>query len=98
MPMHDPCHPGDIVRYECLEPLGLTITRAAKGLGISRQKLSDLVNGKTGVSADMAIRLSLAFGSSAETWLGMQSAYDLWQARNLPENIEVEQFVGAGQP
>ena len=98
MPMHDPCHPGGIVRYECLEPLGLTITRAAKGLGISRQKLSDLVHGKTGVSADMAIRVSLAFGSSPEAWLGMQSAYDLWQARNSGGAIEVEQFAGVGGP
>ena len=97
MPMHDPCHPGEIVKYECLDPLGLTITRAAKGLGISRQKLSDLVNGKTGVSADTAIRLSLAFGSSPETWLGMQSAYDLWQARNLSESLEVEQFAAAAE-
>lgn len=94
--MHDPCHPGKIVRCECLEPLGLTITRAARGLGISRQKLSDLVNGKTGVTADMAIRLSLAFGSSPETWLGMQSAYDLWRPRNQLESLEVEQFAAAG--
>ena len=97
MPMHNPCHPGEIVKYECLEPLGLTVTRAARGLGISRQKLSDLVNGKTGVSADLAIRLSLAFGSSPETWLGMQSAYDLWQARSLSEFLEVEQFAVAAE-
>ena len=97
MPMHYPCHPGEIVKYECLGPLGLTITRAARGLGISRQKLSDLVNGKTGVTADMAIRLSLAFGSSPETWLGMQSAYDLWQARHLSESLEIEQFAVAGE-
>jgi len=87
--MHDPCHPGEIVKYECLDPLGLTITRAARGLGVSRQKLSDLVNGKTGVTADMASRLSLTFGSSTETWLGMQSAYDLWQARNTFGSMEV---------
>ena len=98
MPMHNPCHPGEIIKYECLEPLGLSITRAAQGLGVSRQKLSDLVNGKAGLSADMAIRLSLAFGSTAETWLGMQAAYDLWQVRNLPDSIEVEKFAVAGQP
>ena len=98
MPMHNPCHPGEIIKYECLEPLGLSITRAAQGLGVSRQKLSDLVNGKAGLSADMAIRLSLAFGSTAETWLGMQAAYDLWQARNLPDSIEVEKFAVAVQP
>ena len=96
MPMNDPCHPGEIVKYECLEPLGLSITRAARGLGVSRQKLSDLVNCRTGVSADMAIRLSIAFGSSPEAWLGMQSAYDLWQARNTSDSMEVEQFAAAG--
>ena len=56
MPMHNPPHPGEIVRHECLEPLGLTVTRAAQGLGVTRQALSDLVNGKAGVSVEMAIR------------------------------------------
>ena len=97
MPMQDPCHPGEIVKYECLEPLGLTITRAARGLGVSRQKLSELVNCRTGLSADMAIRLSIAFGSSPEAWLGMQSAYDLWQARHKTESMEVEQFAAASK-
>ena len=92
MPMHDPCHPGEIVKYECLEPLGLSVTRAAKGLGVTRQALSDLVNEKSGVSVDMAIRLSKAFGSTPETWLRMQMAYDLWQARDRAESIEVERF------
>ena len=90
--MHNPCHPGEIVKYECLEPLGLSVTRAAEGLGITRQALSDLINEKSGVSVDMAIRLSKAFGSTPETWLGMQMAYDLWQARERAENIQVEQF------
>lgn len=97
MPIYDPCHPGEIVKYECLEPLGLTITRAARGLGVSRQKLSDLVNGKASLSVDMAIRLSQAFGSTPETWLGMQTAYDLWQARNLSDSIAVEKFAAAGR-
>lgn len=96
MPLHDPCHPGEIVKHECLEPLGLTITRAAEGLGVSRQKLSELVNGKAGVSADLAIRLSLAFGSTPETWLAMQTAYDLWQARQASQTIKVERFAGVG--
>ena len=95
MPMHDPCHPGEIVKYECLEPLGLSVTRAAKGLGVTRQALSDLVNEKSGVSLDMAIRLSKAFGSTPETWLRMQLAYDLWQAKGRAESIEVERFVEA---
>ena len=81
MGMRNPPHPGEIVRYECLEPLGLTVTRAAQGLGVTRQALSDLVNEKAGVSVEMSIRLSQAFGSTPETWLGMQTAYDLWQAR-----------------
>ncbi len=92
MPMHDPCHPGELVKYECLEPLGLSVTRAAEGLGITPQALSDLINGKSGVSVDMAIRLSKGFGSTPETWLGMQMAYDLWQARERAESIEVERF------
>ena len=77
MAMHNPPHPGGIVRRQCLEPLDLSVTEAAKALGVTRQALSDLVNEKAGVSVEMAIRLSKAFGSSPETWLGMQMAYDL---------------------
>ena len=95
MPMHNPPHPGEIVRHECLEPLGLTVTRAAHGLGVTRQALSDLVNGKAGVSVEMAIRLSKAFGSTPRTWLGMQTAYDLWHARERAEHIEVERFAAS---
>ena len=95
MPMNNPPHPGEIVRSECLEPLGLTVTRAAQGLGVTRQALSDLVNEKAGVSVEMAIRLSQAFGSTPETWLGMQTAYELWQARGRAERIEVERFTAA---
>ena len=95
MGMHKPPHPGAIVRHECLEPLGLTVTRAAQGLGITRQALSDLVNGKAGVSVEMSIRLSQAFGSTPETWLGMQTAYDLWQVRERAKHIEVEDFKTA---
>ena len=95
MPMHDPPHPGEIVRYECLGPLGLSVTRAAEGLGVTRQTLSDLVNERSGVSVEMAVRLSKAFGSTPETWLSMQMAYDLWQARNRAEDIQVERFAEA---
>ena len=95
MPMHNPPHPGEIVKHECLEPLGLSVTRAAKGLGVTRQALSDLINEKSGISVDMAIRLSKAFGSTPETWLGVQMDYDLWQARSRAENIAVERFVEA---
>lgn len=95
MAMHDPPHPGEIVKRQCLGPLGLTVTRAAQGLGVTRQALSELVNERTGISVDMAIRLSKAFGSTPETWLGMQMAYDLWQARDRAQRIKVERFVAA---
>ena len=93
MAMQNPPHPGGIVKRQCLDPLGLTVTRAAAGLGITRQALSELVNGRTGVSVEMSIRLSKAFGSTPETWLKMQMAYDLWQARDRAERIAVERFA-----
>jgi addiction module HigA family antidote len=93
--MHNPPHPGGIVRRQCLEPLGLSVTEAAEGLGVTRQALSDLVNEKAGISIDMAIRLSKAFGSSPETWLGLQTAYDLWQARGRAREIRVRVFSPA---
>ncbi len=93
--MQNPPHPGGIVRRQCLAPLGLSVTRAAEGLGVTRQALSDLVNGHAGVSTEMAVRLSKAFGSSPETWLGMQMAYDLWQVRDRAEQITVERFDAA---
>jgi addiction module HigA family antidote len=95
MSMHNPPHPGGIVRRQCLEPLGLSVTKAANGLGITRQALSDLLNGKAGISVDMAIRLSKAFGSNAETWLGLQTAYDLAQARQRARTIKVRSFKAA---
>ena len=93
MAMQNPPHPGGIVKRQCLEPLDLSITRAARGLGVTRQALSELVNERTGVSVDMAIRLSKAFGSTPETWLDMQMAYDLWQARERARQIKVESFA-----
>ena len=92
MPMYNPPHPGEVLKEVCLDSLGLSVTRAAKGLGVTRQALSDLVNGKAAVSVDMALRLSKAFGSTPELWLGLQRAYDLWQARHRAETIEVERF------
>jgi addiction module HigA family antidote len=93
--MHNPPHPGGLVRRQCLEPLGLSVTEAAKALGVTRQALSDLVNEKAGISVEMAIRLSKAFGSSPETWLGMQMAYDLWAARRRFDGIRVRTFKAA---
>ena len=95
MAMHNPPHPGGIVRRQCLEPLHLSVTAAASHLGVSRQSLSELVNERAGVSVDMAIRLTKAFGSSPETWLGLQMAYDLWQARSRIDDIKVERFEAA---
>ena len=97
MAMVAPPHPGGIVRRECLEPLGLSVSKAAEGLGVSRQALSELVNEKAGVSVEMAIRLSKAFGSSPETWLGMQTAYDLWQARERAGQLEVTRLAPASE-
>jgi addiction module HigA family antidote len=95
MPIHDPPHPGGVIRRQCLEPLGLTVTEASEGLGVTRQALSDLINEKAGVSVEMAIRLSKAFGSSPETWLGMQMAYDLRQARERMKTLRVRSFKAA---
>ena len=92
MNMHNPPHPGEIVKMDCLESLGLTVERAAQGLGVSSQSLADIVNEKTGISAEMSVRLSKAFGSSPETWLRMQMAYDLWQISESGERIEVKDF------
>ncbi|WP_419931385.1 HigA family addiction module antitoxin [Candidatus Poriferisodalis sp.] len=95
MPMQNPPHPGEIVKWECLEPLGLTVKRAAQGLGVTRQALSSLVNGRSGLSIEMACRLSAAFGSTPETWLRVQMAYDLWEAREQLASVEVERFSDA---
>lgn len=89
MPMKNPVHPGRVVRNDCLEPLGLSVTAAAKALGITRQALNNVVNGKSGISPEMAIRLSKAFGSTPETWLRMQLAYDLAAARKNESHIKV---------
>ena len=93
MPMKNPPHPGRIVRQDCIEPLGLTITEAAKVLGVTRQALNNVVNGKAGISPEMAVRLSKAFGSSAEMWVRLQSNYDLSQVR--PEDIDVKRYPRA---
>jgi addiction module HigA family antidote len=93
--MHNPPHPGGIVRRQCLEPLGLSVTEAAKGLGVTRQALSDVVNERAAISIDMAFRLSKAFGSSPETWLGLQTAFDLSLVRARMEKLKVRRFEAA---
>ena len=95
MTMHNPPHPGGVVRRQCLEPLGLTVTEAAKGLGVSRNTLSMLLNGRLGISPDMAVRLSRGFGGSPESWLRQQMQYDLWRAQRRAEDIRVRKFEAA---
>ncbi len=89
MPMKNPPHPGLLVKHDCLEPLRLTVTEAAKVLGVSRKALSDLVNGHAGISPEMAIRLSKAFGSRPEVWAGLQLDYDMAQALKHADKIKV---------
>ena len=93
MPMTDPPHPGLSVRYDCLEPLGLTVTEAAKRLGVSRKQLSEIVNGRCGISPVMAIRLDKAFGGGAGTWYRLQAAYDLAQAMRHADDIQFERLT-----
>jgi addiction module HigA family antidote len=95
MPMKNPSHPGSILRYDCLEPLGLSVTEAAKVLRVSRQTLNYLVNGKAGVSAEMAVRLSKAFGSEPEFWLRLQMNYALAEVRRRGTEIDVKRFKKA---
>lgn len=90
MRMHNPPHPGEILRELCLEPLGLSVTRAAEALGVSRKTLSAILNERAGISPEMAIRLSKAFDTSAESWLNQQVQYDLWLAEKNAKNIKVE--------
>lgn len=95
MNMHNPPHPGEIIRELCLEPIGASVTDAAKALGISRKSLSELLNGKAGVSPEMAIRLSIAFDTTPESWLNQQMHYDLWKARAARKRLKVKRLARA---
>ena len=95
MVMTEPVHPGAIVREECLKPLGLSVTEGARRLGVGRQTLSHLVNEKASVSTEMAYRLSKAFGSTPETWLGMQMAFDLTRSRYLEKTLKIDRIDAA---
>src|SRR5256885_17080476 len=97
MEMNNPAHPGEVIRALCLEPLNLTVTAAAYALGVTRKALSDLLNGHTGVSPDMAIRLEKVFGSTADTWLRMQMQRDLWEARQRADTIKVNRRFAAAE-
>ena len=94
MTMKNPPHPGLSVRHDCIEPLDLSITEAADILGVTRQTLNNLVNGKSGISPEMAIRLDKAFGGGADTWLRLQAAYDLAQAERNADKIKVRRLAG----
>jgi antitoxin HigA-1 len=93
--MHNPPHPGEILRELCLDPLGLTVTQAASALGVSRKTLSSILNGHSGISADMAIRLSIAFNTTAESWLLQQLQYDLAQVEPKRKSFQVKKFAAA---
>ena len=93
MRMHNPPHPGEIIRALCLEPLDLTITDAAQTLSVSRKTLSAIVNGRASVTPEMAVRLSMAFDTTAESWLNQQTQYDLWQAERLRKNLKVRRLA-----
>ena|ERR1700722_9411574 len=96
MEMFNPPHPGEIIREDCLKPLNLSVTAAAKGLGVSRQSLSELLNGRNGISADMALRLEIAGCWAAESWLRNQVTYDLWHAKQHIDRLEVTKFRTLG--
>lgn len=93
MRMHNPPHPGKIIKALCLEPLGVTVTQAAEALGVSRKTLSTVLNGRAGVSPEMAVRLSIAFGTSAESWLNQQTQYDLWHAEQRRKQLRVSKLA-----
>jgi len=93
--MHNPPHPGEVLRELCLEPMGLSVTAAAKGLGVSRKTLSSILNGRAGISPEMAIRLCKAFDTSPESWLNQQQQFDLWQVMNSGEEIKVKKLHAA---
>jgi addiction module HigA family antidote len=95
MAMKNPAHPGEIVREDCLKPLNLSITEGARRLGVGRQALSNLVNAKSSISIEMAYRLSKGFGSTPETWIGMQLAYDLKHSSHLERKIKVKRIEAA---
>jgi addiction module HigA family antidote len=95
MRMHNPPHPGEVLRELCLEPLGLSVTDAAKALGVARKTLSAILNGRSGISPQMAIRLGKAFDTSPESWLTQQIQYDLWEAVQRSSELQVKRLVAA---
>jgi len=95
MLMHNPPHLGLIIKELCIDPLNLTITDTAKALGVSRKTLSSIINGRAGISPEMAVRLSIAFNTSSESWINQQSQYDLWQAEQHRSELHVSKLAVA---
>ncbi len=95
MKMHNPPHPGEVLLELCLKPLGLTVTKAAGALGVSRKTLSSILNGRAGISPEMAVRLSLAFDTTAESWMNQQVQYDLWHAERSRKKLRVAKLSAA---
>lgn len=95
MQMHSPPHPGQVLRELCIEPLGLSVTEAAEGLGVTRKTLSAVLNGRAGISPEMALRLSIAFDTSPESWLNQQTQYDLWIAQKEKKKLRVKKLRAA---
>jgi len=93
MRMHNPPHPGEILKSLCLEPLGLSVTDTAEALGVSRKTLSAILNGRAGISPEMAVRLSIAFDTSAESWLNQQTQFDLWRAEQSRKRLRVTRLA-----
>ncbi len=93
MRMHKPPHPGEVLRELCLQPLGVSVTEAAEALGVTRKTLSAILNGRAGISPEMAIRLSIAFDTSAESWLNQQTQYELWLAENNRKKLKVKKLT-----
>jgi len=91
--MHNPPHPGEVLKSLCLEPLGLTITETAGALGVSRKTLSSILNGRAGISPEMAVRLSIAFATTAESWLNQQTQYDLWRVEQFRKQLRVTRLA-----
>ena len=93
MRMYNPPHPGEVLKTLCLEPLQVSVTEAARALGVSRKTLSAILNGRAGISPEMAVRLSIAFGTSAESWLTQQTQYDLWHVERRRKEFRVRKLA-----
>jgi addiction module HigA family antidote len=93
MLMHTPPHPGEVIRELCVDPLGLSVTDTAKALGVSRKTISNILNGHAGISPEMAVRLSIAFNTTSESWLNQQLQYDLWFAEKERKKLMVKKLV-----